>query len=154
MLSYARFARFGEQIERYLALFPREQLLIRRYALFRSDPARLIREILEFIGADPGFTPDMSRRLNSGGVPRHAALQDFIMKPNRITGAAAAVLPLRARRAIRDRVAAFNLRRDESMPAEARAILCERLADDVERLARLLGPEFDFRSIIEPGRAG
>jgi hypothetical protein len=70
------------------------------------------------------------------------------MKPNPITGLAAAVLPVKARRAIRDRVAAFNLRRNDSMPAQARAILCERLWDDIERLARLLGPEFDFRQMV------
>ena len=142
MLSYARFARFGEQLERYLALFPREQLLIARYETFLAEPDNLLREILGFVGADPGFSPDMSQRPNSGGVPKNAGLQDFLMKPNAVTGLAARLLPLATRRAIRDRLAAFNLRRDEAMPAAARAILRERLGDDIARLSRLLGQDF------------
>ena len=141
MLSYARFARFGEQLERYLALFPREQLLIRTYDEWQRAPHEVIRDVFRFIGADPEFVPDMSRRPNSGGVPRNPAVQDFLMKPNPITGLFAAILPVAARRAIRDRLAALNLRRDETMPSEARAILHRRLDPDIARLSELIGQD-------------
>ena len=141
LFGYSSFARFGEQLERYLAIFPREQILIRRYEEFRADPQGLIADILAHIGADPGFRPDLSQRPNEGGVPKNAALQNFLMRPNPVTGLAARVLPLRLRRRIRDRLASLNLRRggETRLPEAARAILLDRLSDDILRLERLTG---------------
>lgn len=139
LFGYSRFPRYAEQLERYFALFPRDQFLIRTYDDFLSDPARLVAEILAHIGADPGFRPDLTEGVNAGGRPKSKALQDFLMKPNPVTRAIGLVVPQPTRLRIRDRLAQLNLRRDERMPAAARAILRDRLAPDIERLGPLIG---------------
>ena len=142
LFGYSRFPRYGEQLERYFALFPRERFLIRTYDEFCDDPAGVFSEMLAFIGADPGFRPDMSRRPNPGGKARSGAVQDFLMRPGPAVAAVARLLPERLRRAVRDRISEMNLVREERMSEQARAILVERLADDVARLGRLLGRDF------------
>lgn len=141
LFGYSRFARFAEQLDRYLALFPREQVLLLTYDRFLVEPQAVVSDIMGHIGGDPSFRPDMSDRPNSGGVPRHAALQDFIMKPNPVTGLFARMIPLALRRAMRDRVAALNTRHGDTMPAEARAILTARLTAEIDRLEALLGQD-------------
>ncbi len=139
LFGYSRFPRYAEQLERFFARFPREQIFIRLYEEFTGQPEALMRDLFGFLGVDPGFRPDMSRRLNAGGVPRNRALQDFLMKPNPITGAIGLVVPRRIRWAIRDAIAARNVRAPEQMPQEARAILLERLGGEIARLEELLG---------------
>jgi hypothetical protein len=139
LFGYSRFPRYGEQLQRYLDLFPRSQFLIRTYEDFQRDPAGLLAEVFAFIGVDPGFRPDTGRTLNAGGVPKSRAFQDFLMKPNPVTGAIGRVVPKDLRWKIRDWMAGFNLRREQEMPARARAILRERLADDIRLTEALTG---------------
>lgn len=61
---YVGMGRYAEQIDRYHALFPRDQLRVYLYRDFRSDPAALIADIFRFLDVDPTFTPDLSTRHN------------------------------------------------------------------------------------------
>ena len=142
LFAYSQFPRYGEQMARYLQLFPREQIFIRTYEDFQDQPEQLLHDIFEFIGADATFAPDMSKRVNAGGVPKNRALQDFLMKSNPITRAIGMVVPQGARLAIRDRIAAANMEAEIKFPQEAREILVDRLQDDVEKLSALLDRDF------------
>lgn len=143
LFGYSTFPRYGEQLARYLDLFPRQQLLIRTYEDFVRNPDTLMRDIFKFIGVDSGFSPDMSEKRNAGGVPRNQAFQDFLMKSNPITRAVGLVVPQATRLRIRDWMARFNLDQDQTMPETAREILHQRLDDDILHLERLLGLELD-----------
>lgn len=52
VLNYAAIGRFGEQVERYLDLFPREQVKVVRFADWSADPRRFYLELLEFLGLE------------------------------------------------------------------------------------------------------
>ncbi|WP_170763229.1 sulfotransferase domain-containing protein [Ruegeria lacuscaerulensis] len=138
LFGYSRFPRYAEQLSRYFRLFDRDQFLIRTYEDFQTDPQGLIADITEFIGADTGFCPDVSSQLNAGGVPRSRVFQDFLMKPNPVTGLIARVMPQETRWKIRDQLSRFNLKRDVEMPPRARAILRERLLPEIETLEHML----------------
>ena len=138
MFGYSRFPRYAEQLSRYFNLFDRNQFLIRPYEDFQNDPQGLISDITKFIGADTGFHPNMSSQPNAGGVPRNRLFQDFLMKPNPVTGLIARVLPQEMKWKIRDRLSQFNLRRGIEMSPRARAILRERLLPEIEELEHLL----------------
>lgn len=142
LFGYSRFPRYGEQLARYLALFPAEQVLVRTYEDFLADPARLMADIFRHIGVDPGFLPDTSQRLNAGGRPKSRLFQDFLMKPNPITGAIGRLVPKEARLRIRDRLASINMTREDTVPPRARRILLDRLSDDIRHLEKLLGKDF------------
>ena len=139
LFGYSSFPRYARQLERYLALFPREQIFIRLYEDFRAVPKTFMAELFAFLGADAGFVPDRTRKLNAGGVPKNRALQDFLMKPNPVTGTIGLVVPQNLRWAIRDRIAGLNTTAQSKMPAPARAILHERLDDDIRQLQGIIG---------------
>lgn len=139
LFGYSRFPRYGEQLSRYFALFPRDQFLIRTYEDYQADPGHLLSEIFAFIGADPAFRPDTGAVVNAGGVPKSRIFQDFLMKSNPLTRAVGLIVPQPARLRIRDWLAGFNMRREETMPPAARRILLERLSDDIRLAGRLIG---------------
>ncbi|NDV99601.1 sulfotransferase [Salipiger sp. PrR002] len=142
LFGYSSFPRYGEQLARYFKLFPRESFLIRRYEAFRDTPDAVLRDALAFVGADPDFQPVQTEGVNAGGTPRNRAFQDFLMRPNPITGAIGLVVPRETRWKIRDWLAGFNTRRGLEMPEAARAILTERLREDVAHLSDVLGEDF------------
>jgi hypothetical protein len=49
--------RYHEQLTRYLARFPREQLLITWHEDISTDPVAFMQEIYRFLGIDPTFEP-------------------------------------------------------------------------------------------------
>ncbi len=143
LFGYSSFPRYSEQLERYFALFPREQILIRTYEEWSTKPEKTMSEILSFVGADPAFRPDLTSRRNAGGVPRNRMVQDFLMKPNPVTGAVGHIVPKEMRLRIRDWLSGFNTQREAPMPAEARKILHERLDSEIDRLETLIDYNLD-----------
>ena len=138
LFGYSNFPRYAEQLERYYTLFPRDQLFIRTYEDFKETPERVLADIFQFINVDPGFQPDMSKKLNAGGVPKNRALQDFLMKSNPITKAIGLVIPKGVRLAIRDQIAAVNTTKEIGMSAAARNTLKTRLGDEILALEKLI----------------
>lgn len=142
LFGYSRFPRYGEQLARYLVLFPRDQLLVLDYADFRADNRAVQAAICNFIGVAPEAVAEAGEAVNAGGAPKNRLLQELLMRPNPLT-APARILPLSWRRRIRDVLARRNSGGDrEVMPDVARPILRDRLKDDVARLSDLLGHDY------------
>jgi len=143
LFGYSSFPKYGAQFARYFKHFDRSQFLIETYDDFDRDPMVVLGRIYDFIGVDGDFTPDVSYRPNAGGVPKSQAFQDFLIKPNPVTGLISKIMPLEMRSKIRDRLVARNLKaKDDGMPAGARAILKDRLRGDIEQLSDLLDRDF------------
>jgi hypothetical protein len=51
-----------EQVKRFLDRFPRENVLILFYEHYREGPSDIFAQIFRFLGVDPTFVPDTSRR--------------------------------------------------------------------------------------------
>jgi hypothetical protein len=51
-LQYSEHVSYVEQLERYRARFPREQMLVLIYDDFRAENERTVREVLRFLGVD------------------------------------------------------------------------------------------------------
>ena len=56
--TYLARGRYAEQLERWLAVFPREQLLVLASERLRADPAATYARVLEHLRADPFDLPD------------------------------------------------------------------------------------------------
>jgi hypothetical protein len=54
--SYIDRSRYAMQLERFLAVYPREQVLVLENEDLRAQRAKTLRTIFEFAGADPDFT--------------------------------------------------------------------------------------------------
>jgi hypothetical protein len=146
LFGYSTFPRYADQLNRFFKYFPKEQMLIRTYEDFQKSPEILLKDMFEFIGADPEFKPDMSRKLNAGGVPKNQTFQNFLMKSNPITRAIGVVVPQELRLRIRDKLAQRNLAHPEQIPDAAREILHSRLDDQISTLEEMIGRDLsDWR---------
>lgn len=75
---YGREGFYLEHLEKYLALYPRESVLILLYDDLQKDPASHIREVFLFLGVDAAFVPpSLSNRINPMllEIPRSRILQ-------------------------------------------------------------------------------
>lgn len=79
-LDYAASGRFSEQVQRYLQMFPREQVLVVRFEEWVKDPRPTYLQILRFLGL-----PDDGRavfpRVNEGRSYRSHSVVRFLLHP-------------------------------------------------------------------------
>ena len=66
--SYAKRGLYLEQLERWLAVFPRERFLILKSEDLNDDPERIVHQTLAFLGLPP-WTPSDFTAHNSGRYP-------------------------------------------------------------------------------------
>lgn len=79
-LDYAAMGRFSEQVERYLALFPPEQVRVIHFREWIDDPRKTYLAILEFLGLDDDGRRDFPP-INRGVTYRSRSLVRFILFP-------------------------------------------------------------------------
>jgi hypothetical protein len=79
-LDYRAMGRFREQVERYLAVFPAEQVHVVRFRDWTADPRKTYLEILEFLGLQDDGRIDFPP-INQGRTYRSRALARLIMRP-------------------------------------------------------------------------
>jgi hypothetical protein len=128
-LNYATMGRFREQVERYLAAFPAEQVRVIRFRDWTADPRATYLGILEFLELeDDGRT--IFPPVNQGQTYRSRALARLIMRPPTLVRAVARLMKTRSlgRRLYRAaRSAGFR-----SAPGYRREIAPE-LRDEIKR---------------------
>lgn len=140
---------YAYQLDRFLALFPQERLLVMDHAELLSDRRSALREIFAFLGVDASI--DSSRfdeELNSSSEhrvypPGYARLRGPA-KP-----AVVRMVPRRVRRPLRlamERVLWPPLEKS-TLDDELRERLRERYAPEVERLRALTGKTFPTWSV-------
>lgn len=138
---YVDAGRYAAQLERYLAVFPRERILVLLHDDLVADAARTCREVFRFAGVDPDVALDTSTRFNVSGAPRSRILQPFVNPPPPVRRALLRLVPGSLEAGVRRlhaRASAANLRRLDLAPA-TRDRLRDVFADDVARVAGLIG---------------
>lgn len=73
-VSYVERGFYGEQLERLLHLFPRDQLLILKSGDLRGDPGAALSQVRAFLGLPPGAAPaprevHVGREMDYGAAP-------------------------------------------------------------------------------------
>lgn len=127
---------YSEKLERFLALFPREQLEIILLEDLEAEPRNTVRSLFGFLGVDPDFAPDLSKVSNPGGAPRIRMLHALLANP-RLRAIGNRLLPAAATerlKALRSR----NLRK-HSLPPEDRRRALSVFRDDILRTQDLIG---------------
>ncbi len=125
-LLYTGVARYAAQVERYLDVFGRENVHCIVFDDMVRDTAAVYRQVLEFLGIDPGFEAELDPRRANERVRAMAIRQLARVPPE-----------------VRRRMQFKDIRQHESasrapFPAELAARLQETFAEDVARLGSLL----------------
>lgn len=120
--------KYAAQLQRYWDVFPREQVGVWLYE--DSRQVGFHADVYAFLGVDPGFRPDASRRHLEQRVPRVRAMEPVVQRVGKM-------VPRGLRRALRGVV--YKRREEVRMSVLERAMLVEYFARDVERLGGMLG---------------
>lgn len=72
---------YADKLERYFAIFPREQIRIILLDDLEAKPGAVMRGLFEFLEVDSAFRPDLSKISNPGGEPRVKLLHDLLAHP-------------------------------------------------------------------------
>jgi hypothetical protein len=146
-LLYSDHVRYVEQLSRYAAVFPREQMHIAIYDDFRADNEGMVRSVLRFLGVDE-TVPVSAVEANPTVSPRSQRLNEAVHAVSvgngptslKLKGAVKAVLPRRMRRGALEAVQRHLVFREPPQPDEAVTIeLRGRFRGEVQALSEYLG---------------
>jgi len=143
ILRYSWYARYAENVERFLNLFGPERVLVVLFEEYRSDKERVWGEVLDFLGVARIDVPG-DEHVNPHQEPRSVPLTVFLRERVHWLDDPPAGSPwslaLRARRKLYRRLERFNWR-DTPRPAmdpELRRRLRATYRPEAERVAALL----------------
>ncbi|MGH9386805.1 MAG: sulfotransferase family protein [Vicinamibacterales bacterium] len=140
----------GHFLASYLERFSRDRIRIHLFEDFQENPAGIMRDLFAFLGVDPAFVPDVSRRHNrSGGLVRNQLVRRAWTHSATLRARLRRYLP----KTMRDR--AFALITQDILPVRLdstlRAELTRLYRSDIERLEVLLGR--DLSDWLDPAGA-
>jgi Sulfotransferase family len=138
---WMQIGRYGEQLARYYALFPQEQIHVFLFDDLQRNPLGVMQDVYRFLGVDPSFVPNVETPHNTGGLPTSRLLERVLtsklvnqrIKPLVPSGAVNWARRLRSR----------SLRRPPALPADLRAQLTSYFREDVLRTSALIGRSLD-----------
>ena len=149
---YVDCSRYAFQIQQYLGVFPREQLLVVSSEGLRSDRERTIKDIYGFLGVDESFVSDtldreFYRTDERGGYPPFVwwlrrKVKRYVPAGKRAKEMIDHLMPssLGRKRSQGEPAAGETA---VTIPDEVRSVLVERLRDDVRELRPFMPPDFD-----------
>jgi Sulfotransferase family len=91
MLIYSDHVRYAEQLRRYHARFPREQVLVLIYEEFRADNPGTLREVTRFLGIDEEFAFEEVEVNTTSKTMRSQGADDVVRSLTDGSGAASRV---------------------------------------------------------------
>jgi hypothetical protein len=69
MNPFLEFGFYYQQMQRFLKAFSRDRVRIYWYEEYQAAPARMLADVFRFLGVDPDFVPDMSKRYLEAALP-------------------------------------------------------------------------------------
>ncbi len=141
VLHYRDIVRFSEQIERFMAVFPPNQLHFVFYDDVREDLPGTYAGILRFLGVDDSFQPEFTVK-NANKELRSKRFGAFLREtPDWVTALSRVILPTeglryKARMKLKRINTSFKPR--PPLPVDLRYSLMQELQPEVTRLSKLL----------------
>ncbi|HEY1449637.1 MAG TPA: sulfotransferase [Solirubrobacteraceae bacterium] len=121
-LVYSEHVRYVEQLRRYEAAFPREQILVLIYEDYRADNERTVREVLRFLDLEDVPAPELIEANHASGVrsPRiHELVRSLYMGRSGIARPAKAAIKAITPQRLRKRAVGTVTRMQRSEPPAA-----------------------------------
>lgn len=137
---YIPFGFYHQQLQRYYALFDRDQLRVYLFDDLIESPLELVQDLYRFLAVDDSFVPDVEHRLNPSGIPRNRTLQNMISRQTGIKNVIRSLIPKKYDRGVSKfvhNIQKWNLRK-EAIPQEMRYMLLDIYREDILRLQCLI----------------
>ena len=137
--KYLKLGFYYDGLARYYELFGRDQVKVFLYDDFRDEPLRMLGDTFEWLGVDPTFTPDLSRRYNTSKLPVDPAFTHVVEPNSRAKAALKRMLPKPARRWMKKRARTWNhAQSPPRLSPETRRHLIEVFEADIRRVEALI----------------
>ncbi len=136
---YTRVGMYYEQVRRYLETFGESRVRVYVYEDFCNEPLQVIREIFGYLGVDPDFEPDMSKRGMQTYWPKSARIDWLLRSRNIFNRALRKVMPEGTYQQWVEKGMRMNSAKPPKLPEALRAELTEKFQPDVAKLEGLLG---------------
>lgn len=139
---YTALGRYGEQLERLYAVFPRDQVLVFRYRLLVENPAEILDRICGFLGVEQGVLTEVPRE-NVTAHPRGSLRHRVVSRAVRAAVASSRVVPgaAAARRSL-ERVLQRGSPPRQPLTWEQRGALIPKFEGDIKLLEVITGEDF------------
>jgi len=139
---YMQVGRYHAQLQRYYALFPREQIHVFLFDDLQRRAAAVVQDVYRFVGVDPSFSPDFETPHNIGGMPASPLLERVLTKSKlrRLLGPWMPPAAVNWLRRLRTR----TMRPAPPLPGELRQALTANFQEDIARTSALIGRSLDL----------
>jgi hypothetical protein len=138
-LYYSEVALLSAQVERFLHVFPKDQVKIVLFDKFATAPAECFFSVLDFLGLRH-IAPKEFAVINAHTAPRSLTFAVLVQRPPGVLKFLLHLVPLRVRIRALYRLLSFNSKRVKRDPisSQLKQRLQEQLAPDVRKLAQLI----------------
>lgn len=136
---YQRSGFYGEQLQRWLRYYPREQLLILFHEDWITQPAETLAQVFRHIGVDETASVTVTRENVSSRSPRWTWLHHRMMNESAPRRLARHYLPLWARDRVTKSIGVFNLKPGPRLDPEVRGRLSVAYHDDFDLIESITG---------------
>jgi Sulfotransferase domain len=136
---YRERARYSNQLERYYAVFPRDNILAMTMEEFREDNEGHYRRVLELIGVDPEHVPSFAV-VHPSTAPRSRRVNQVLNTPALKRALFKVLGPVRYG-TVKRRVAGLVLREQPrvELPSGLERVLRDEFGPEVDQVSRILG---------------
>ena len=139
-LYYSQRVQYDRQVKRYCDRFNREQIKVVIFEEFKAENQRLYREILEFLGVDPSFTPEYDA-VNVNKEVKFKAINNLVNSPL-VKNISKNLVSQEFNDFVRDNIVEKYLWHQApkaSMPQEIKTQLMKKYYPQVQRVSQLIG---------------
>ncbi|MEM7594676.1 MAG: sulfotransferase [Cyanobacteria bacterium P01_A01_bin.83] len=143
-LFYSERVKYYEQVKRYYDHFAAEQIKVIIYEEFRADNEGVYREILEFLGVDPSFTPDFTA-VNVNKEVKFPALNNFVNRPL-VKTISKNLISQEFNEFVRDNIVEkllWHQAPKEKISAERKLELMQKYQPEVAKISELIGVDLE-----------
>lgn len=139
---YIEVGRYADQLNRYLKVFPRNQVLILKFDDFIAAPNKVLSKASKFLGIDNIFHEKEIKKHNASGVPKIDILHSFYLKSLRFSRKTFPFLthsPLSKLRKKIDNTYRNNFLKKPEMDKATRELLTQIYQKEVEKIHEITG---------------
>lgn len=137
-MQYRRMGLYADAVKAYLENFPNVHIMW--YDELRSDPARVLKGVFEFLGVNPNVNIDYTRQWNKGGKKwKNPVLRWLFMSDNLFKKTYKVFFPKRKGVRTNEFFTKNFMEKTEPMNPETRSQLVEFFRDDINKLSAITG---------------